>query len=89
MSATRASPASISARPSATVRVSVPELQPGERRTFSIPRGTIQRCVTTGELPGCHECAGQTPYQDPTFTITVDPTNRIAEADEDNNALRY
>ena len=66
-----------------------PILQPGQRRNLRIAREqSVRRCVTNGGvLGGCHECAGQSNFQDPPLEIIVDTANVIAEADENNNQL--
>ena len=67
----------------------VPSLRPGQRRNLRISRSPrVRRCVTNkGVLGGCHECAGQSNYQDPRLEIIVDTANVIAESNENNNKL--
>ncbi len=67
----------------------VPILQPGQRRNLRISRPQrVRRCVTNGGvLGGCHECAGQSNFQDPQLQIIIDTANVIAESNENNNRL--
>jgi hypothetical protein len=67
----------------------VPSLQPGQRRNLRIARAQkVRRCVTNGGvLGGCHECAGQSNFQDPQLRIIIDTANVIAESNENNNRL--
>jgi len=69
--------------------ITAPSLQPGQRRNLRIVRSqSVRRCVTNGGvLGGCHECAGQSNFQDPQLQIIVDTANVIAESNENNNRL--
>ena len=69
--------------------ITAPSLQPGQRRNLRIEREQrVRRCVTNGGvLGGCHECAGQSNFQDPQLQIIVDTANVIAESNENNNRL--
>lgn len=64
-------------------------LQPGQSQTFTLDRPSrVRRCVTLGRVPGgCHECAGQSAWQDPRLEVRVDTANAVRESDEDNNRL--
>ena len=59
-----------------------------QRLNREISRGNIQRCVVQGSGLSCHECAGSTPYQDPTFLVRVDINGALVESNEHNNELR-